>query len=563
MTWVANTPPNLQQGLLQFLQSPMALGLSAGLLSAAQPSMTQPQSLSGGLSRGLLYGSQMTDQDRGRKIDETRLGMDMNKLQQDIARLNQFNTINNDQATRPPSPLIPVQNIGGNTTTPGTVGNSAVPPTGGFTDTTPAQPQAPFISKDTQLITIQHPDINGGRPSNVPATMHGRKLNRQEAVGNALAEQMAGKQHPVFPSWDEAAQALKAAPQPPPPPQAGLLNQAQPPAAPAPMPQAPPAMPQATAAQAPRVASGGKSPGGDDEDLVPVTLPNGEVIMVPRERALRAQTALARGDLDGVEKALFDKDKPTTLVAEAKYLYPNDREKQREYIEKVRAKAQNQVNIENVLEKTRETELTKMDVKVIQEAQEKSQTARSGIEYAEKAIQLADKLSKNGVDPSEFWGQTEETALKIAARFGSKKAEALRNDIKQLSKISTTMTVDMIPSLGGRPNQMIESRMLEATPGGPGVPNLTTEYLALDAADRMRQAQYWARFSREYFDKYQSLRGARESYEAWLDSNPFIRPGKSNTGLVIVKDPKVLNGWKDYLFTPEERENMREFLNGQ
>lgn len=63
-------------GILKFLQSPQAKGLTQGLLAQAAPSMNEPRSLAGGLSQGLMLGSKYEDIDRGRKIEEGQLDLD-------------------------------------------------------------------------------------------------------------------------------------------------------------------------------------------------------------------------------------------------------------------------------------------------------------------------------------------------------------------------------------------------------------------------------------------------------------------------------------------------------
>lgn len=89
MTWVSpNKPPiSFQEGLLQYLQSPMSHGISAGLLAASAPSLT-PQTIGSGLAQGLLHGQKLMGEDRKLKVAEGGLAESIrhNKAMEEVQR---------------------------------------------------------------------------------------------------------------------------------------------------------------------------------------------------------------------------------------------------------------------------------------------------------------------------------------------------------------------------------------------------------------------------------------------------------------------------------------------
>lgn len=90
MTWVSpnKPPPSFGQGLLQFLQSPMAQGLSAGLLASSGPSPI-PQSFGSALGAGLLQGQQLESNERKMKVNEGNLAETIrhNKSMEEMQRV--------------------------------------------------------------------------------------------------------------------------------------------------------------------------------------------------------------------------------------------------------------------------------------------------------------------------------------------------------------------------------------------------------------------------------------------------------------------------------------------
>lgn len=577
MTWVGNSPPSFQQGLLQFLQSPMALGLSAGLLSSAQPSLTQPQSWAGGLSKGLLYGQQMTDQDRQRKVDEGRLGVEqgklgveVSKLQRELERYNQFGQIFNQTGEENPSTpnLLKGLNIGGGATPngPGMLGNSIVPQQGAFTDTTPQQPQIPYVSKDTQLVTIQHPDINGGKPSNVPATMHGRKLNREEAVGNALAEQMAGKEHPVFTSWDEAAQALKA-------PQGGTnIAQAQPEngllsqnaASPLPqaMPSAPPPVAQIPQAPAPRASGGGKSPGGGggDDDLVTVTLPDGNQIQVPKEDFIRAKLLWQAGKPEEAAKALTAGADRTNLEKNLKLtgLKRGTPEYQEAALRNI-TKPAAEINLGEKGQELEQKARIARDNDMLKLSREGAPAGRAGSKLARENYELATRLMKRGFDPHRYKFTGQETRAEITSLLGGKASSQDISDFEVLNKNAIRLQLEMIKGLPARGlNQFQEKQIAQAS--GAGVTMPSTQRISIGLLHDTVEKQFADDFFTQYKAKYGDLDGALTAYNTWMDTLPELKFKKDGKGFDFVDDRKIERDMANWIAKPGTQEYIQSRL---
>lgn len=177
-------PVNKQQdflgGLLSFLQSPEAKGLSAGLLQGSAPSMTQPTSFGGALGFGLQNAQKFGEADQKRKLAEKIFGLDVSKF-----GLEQQKHLRELQQQQELMDLIN-----------STLGTSA-PPQSAASSPVPSVQEGSLPPIEEETIVVTHPQLNNGQPTKVASKLNGRNLSEKEAIDIALArkeeEKIIGK----------------------------------------------------------------------------------------------------------------------------------------------------------------------------------------------------------------------------------------------------------------------------------------------------------------------------------------------------------------------------------
>lgn len=59
-------------------------------------------------------------------------------------------------------------------------------------------------------ITVQHPQLNTGRATNIPTIVGGQQVSDREAIEAAIAQQSAGYMYPSYDTVDLAVAAAKS-----------------------------------------------------------------------------------------------------------------------------------------------------------------------------------------------------------------------------------------------------------------------------------------------------------------------------------------------------------------
>lgn len=96
---------------------------------------------------------------------------------------------------------------GGDTTKPG--GGTSDPHGFAIDTDRPILKEADGRFKTEYSMTERHPEINGGRWSNIPTIWDGKELSHREAMKRAVQEAKKGW---VFPNFDTLEEATRAAP---------------------------------------------------------------------------------------------------------------------------------------------------------------------------------------------------------------------------------------------------------------------------------------------------------------------------------------------------------------
>jgi len=300
----------------QFIQSPGATGLAAGLLQGSGPSMTQPSSFGGAFGQGLSHMQRAQEEEAKRKLAKDVFGLDkerfgLEKQGLTLKQVEAYRKYLEDQALNEAlgvsSPQVPQSAFFGDSASPVAQAMGQ-----GQTNQPPPQDTA-------DAYAVKDPRINGGKLSYIPMQNDtGQTVSRDQAINEVLAN-------------PERAIGMVAAGEP---------DQAMPAAILQPNMVSPPAAPQ----------------GGLLSNLSP-------------EQAQWAKTSKLLGGKEGLLKAL-EPEKKSEKVKLAERLFPGDKAKQDEYLMNPQQNAatrafltQNQKvvqAIDNVLPKVEE--LVKQDV---------------------------------------------------------------------------------------------------------------------------------------------------------------------------------------------------------
>lgn len=167
----------------QFIQSPQAAGLAAGLLQGSTPSMTQPPSFGGAFGLGLQNMQRAQEEAEKRKLARDIFGLDQSRfsLEQQGLALKQLDAYRkyladkavNDELGIDTPPIPESLFFGQGSPVSQAIGQSQEnePP--------PVDTQDAYAVKD--------PRINGGRLSYLPMQDEsGKKITRQEAISKVI-----------------------------------------------------------------------------------------------------------------------------------------------------------------------------------------------------------------------------------------------------------------------------------------------------------------------------------------------------------------------------------------
>jgi len=260
-------------------------------------------------------------------------------------------------------------------------------------------------------------------------------------------------------------------------------------------------------------------------------------------QAQAAQMYMMEGKTEEAIKALTGDLTEPEIVKVARAIYGDITSPEaRKFMYDAKLKPSTQVNIGDNTEKVKQQKIAELDVKTLGDAQEREKPSRELVRRAKETKQIAQEMRKRNLDPSRFWLTNQLDRNKIAASLGSKASQENVALVERLNKNAVYLMSEQVKSLGGRPNQFIEQQFSKAVPG-QNVSLDTIETLSDALIPFGSEGQYEARFLREYDKENGSLSGATETYEKWLDTKPFAKPGKDGL-LVPATDKEITEGWK-------------------
>lgn len=549
MTWVSNEQANIQKkkqpgflgGLLGYLESPEGIGM---LQALGEDSGWQkgPVPISWGqtFAKGQKTGQVYQNENRKRNTEEGTLKETSrhNRATEDLSRITKDIALAKAQQEQRRQDLwAGILNPGMNT---GDIQGPDPSATGGMLNQTP-----------DSLVTVQDPSINGGAPSNIPATSNGAPIAPDQAIQQAAFLQGQGAQFPAYGTVEEAQAASNQAAQPVQEVEVpGILNAE--PLQPVQSGEALPPQPQPTQPFAP--PSGG---GGGGDDLVPITM-NGHTHMIPRRNVAQAYAHLAAGNLEKVPEALF----PNLTDAEKKLLAAGMRPGSREWNDAlVRNVTKPPVEV-NLGEKASEQE-QKLRIAnesdMIKTAREGYLPAREGSNLAEQSYSLIRKLQKRGFDPARYDFSLQLPREKIASILGSQASNQDISDFEVLNKNMIKMQIQAVKGLPARAITQYESQLI-AKSVGMDVPLSAAEKMMVSQKHGFVEKQFGTLFMQKYKQKYGDLEGFESAFSTWMDTLPEIKSNKE--GSVKWKDDREIEAdMNKWIGRPDSKEFKRARFN--
>lgn len=502
------------EGLLKFLEKPETMALAAGLLTS--PNNTFSGSFGHGLQAmqgrsdkerehlreqgklKVLEGGLDVDRSkvgllqRGQELEEKKFGLNAQEFNQKAQNfrdlMNSFMPANNQ--SQPQIPFVQTQQA-----------------------TPPAAPQIP----------AQQFSPMGGAAMSSPSLLDPNSLSAPPAptfagLLNANDGQQQGPASPYMP------------------PPVGLL---------------PPNMQQdAPAPQVPPVSNAPIPEGAGIQGALERREPQNEGLIrlnngmeVTPAQAKAAQMYMLAGKPEKAIEALSGDLTEPEIVKVARAIYGDITSAEaRRFMHDAKLKPSTQVNIGDNTEKVKQQKIAELDVKTLGDAQEREKPSRELVRRAKETKSIAQEMRKRNLDPSRYWLTSQLDRNKIASALGSKASQENVALVERLNKNAVYLMSEQVKSLGGRPNQFIEQQFAKAVPG-QNVSLDTIETLSDALIPFGAEGQYEARFLRAYDQANGSLDGATETYEKWLDTKPFAKPGKDGL-LVPATDREIAESWK-------------------
>ncbi len=480
----------------QFIQSPGATGLAAGLLQGSGPSMTQPSSFGSAFGMGLNNMQKSQEEALKRNLAERYFGLDQSKfglaqkefgLKEGEMELKRRQAALKQQAIQgllgggqQQQPYAPPPMNG----QPEGVATGMIQDPGAYL----TEPSPPKPANATW--TVQDPRVNGGKLTAIPAIENGREMPEEEAIQKHANKGLEGA----------ALLPLNEAP-----PNLGLIGKQQ---------------------------------------------PNFADKYTPEQKAL-AGLAFANDDIKGVIDVLKPKD--NEIIQTAKYIYPDDLDRQRAFIEEAKLPSR------SAAQKEREIGAEKRDNTVIEKAQEEQVGGRKVRKVATDSYALAKKLRAKGFDPYKNRFTAQLTRREIGNLLGNKASEQDIKDYDLLNKGVIEMQVAGMAGISAKGiNQYIEKRLAQASGSPEEVQMLTTQELMLKKAHEGIEKEFRAPFLEAYKDKYGSLKGAEEAYNTWMDTGPGAKMGAKNIDFVSERD--IFRDMKNWVNDPNSSEYIGQRL---
>lgn len=505
------------EGILAMLQKPETLALAQGLLSTQSPG-----TFSNAVGQGIQSMQSRSDTERqkaieqgklkvlegGLDVDRGKLGLEKQKYGLEEKKFGLTEREYQEKAQRfreLMNSLMPQE-------------NQQRPPISFEQTQQPQAPQAPQLPPQPQFSPM------GGAAMSSPSLLDpNNPVGQQAPMGMGLLNQEQAPQGPASPYIPPVAPGLLSQGMPQQAPQA----QGVPPVAPGPIPEGA------------GIQGGLERRQAQNEGLI--RLNNGMEVTPAQAKA--AQLYMMAGKPEKAIEALTgDLSEPEIVkVAKAAGLVPGTPEYSKFLID-AKLKPSTQVNIGDNTEKVKQQKIAELDVKTLGDAQEREKPSRELVRRAKETKQIAQEMRKRNLDPSRYWLTQQLDRNKIAASLGSKASQENVALIERLNKNAVYLMSEQVKSLGGRPNQFIEQQFAKAVPG---------ENVSLDTIETLSDAlipfgsegQYEARFLRAYDQANGSLVGATETYEKWLDTKPFAKPGKDGL-LVPATEKEIAESWK-------------------
>lgn len=531
------------EGILNWLQSPEVRGLSQGLLAHAGPSMTQPASWSKGLSAGLLRGQELKKEAEQQKETErhNKQTEEYHKILAEIQKMKQ------EQERKQSQQVAEMLGLADSAPQMGTQS----PLQSGLsqaTETLQSTGKPILHNKDGSIstensITVQHPQLNQGRYTNIPSIVNGQQLDEPGAISAALQDIASGKSYQGFDSLEEAVSAAKARSE-----QLGQQWQQQ---------QAQQQQPQGGILAQPmasNVPPGTMMP-PPNAPMIP-QLPRNQARPISPENLERARALFAAGDITGAMKAA--RPEPTTLEQEAAAIFGDiNSPEAKEWMKNVRLKpvAETTVNMGETYGEMSAKERAKRDNEIIKESKARQEASKKARNIANEAYHVVERLRKNGIEPFLYDPIGGDYLNQLRARVGSHKAQNNLKDLQLLSSYLTTLQLEKTQGMPARAINQYEEKQIAKALGNPKDSLLTTtQKLMLDASRESVSGMFKGDFEEAYKDLNTNLSGVNDAYEAWLETDPDLKFDESGNFKGFASNAELRKSWKE--FVPGSKENL-------